>query len=129
MRKNNSENNKDDEKELFNFFFYGTLTDEEFLTRKCNREADHFRIVNAELRGYKRTSAITITKKKGYKVKGKLIFGLDKNDIEILDDYEGCDNENPLSKRNMYIRTEVKVINLEENEKKMKAFVYLFNET
>ena len=129
MRNKKSEKHKLAENELYNFFFYGTLTDEEFLSRKCNREENHFKIVNAELRNYRRTSAITITKKKGFKVKGKLIYGLDMSDIEILDDYEGCDFENPLSERNMYIRTEVKIINLEENNKKMKAFVYLFNES
>ena len=129
MRKKKSQKNNLEEGKLYDFFFYGTLTDEEFLARKCDREPNHFKIVNAELRGYRRTSAITIIKKKGFKVKGKLIFGLDKSDIEILDDYEGCDHENPLSDNNMYIRKEVKVINLEDNDRKTRAFVYLFVES
>ena len=79
--------------------------------------------------GYVGLPIACLCAEKGFKVKGKLIFGLDVSDIQILDDYEGCDFENPLSNRNMYIRTQVKVINLEENDSKLKAFVYLFNES
>ena len=109
-------------------FVYGTLTDEEFLHRKTNRKIGYFKIVDAELPNFRRTSSITIKKEENYSVKGKLILNIDFKDIIILDEYEGCSTENPLSKHNMYIRKEEKVINLENGRKLEKSHVYLFNE-
>ena len=109
-------------------FVYGTLTDEEFLHRKTNRKLGFFKIVDAELPNFKRTSSITIKKEKNYNVRGKLILNVEFKDIIILDEYEGCSTENPLSKHNMYIRKEENVINLENGGKLEKTYVYLFNE-
>ncbi|MHA1798653.1 MAG: gamma-glutamylcyclotransferase family protein [Candidatus Helarchaeota archaeon] len=109
-------------------FVYGTLTDEEFLHRKTGRKLGYFKIVNAELPNFKRTSSITIKQSNNETVKGRLILNIDFKDIIILDEYEGCSTENPLSKHNMYIRKEVKVINLDNGGKKEKTYVYLFNE-
>ncbi|NHI92752.1 MAG: gamma-glutamylcyclotransferase [Candidatus Lokiarchaeota archaeon] len=109
-------------------FVYGTLTDEEFLHRKTNRKLGYFKIVNAELPNFKRTSSITIKKEKNHKVMGKLILNINFEDIIILDEYEGCSTENPLSKHNMYIRKEEHVINLDNSRKFEKSYVYLFNE-
>lgn len=110
-------------------FVYGTLTDEEFLHRLTKRPLGHFKIVDAKLHRYKKSSLITIIKSDSKSlVNGRLILNLDESDLEILDAYESCNSNNAENdENNWYCRKSVIVETIDK--KKIQAFVYIPNFT